>query len=91
MYNYGGLGRKRQIRANMVELEKEAESMGNLERLKLLRMEMARCGHKQTDLAKLMPMDKGALSRRMCGKQKWLMTELERLAEIYEKPRLYFM
>ncbi|MCU7522814.1 MAG: hypothetical protein HF312_21695 [Ignavibacteria bacterium] len=65
--------------------------MENKDREKLFRVEMARCGHTQRDIAALMGMTLSAFNRRIKGRIKWQISELEKAAGIYGKDRKYFV
>lgn len=51
---------------------------------------MAGAGHSQTDLANLLGITRMSIFRKLSGESEWKVSELEKLAEIYGKPKLYF-
>ena len=46
--------------------------------------------HSQKELAQLMGMHRTTLSEKMKGNNSWTIDEIEKLAELYGKPRSYF-
>lgn len=51
---------------------------------------MGGAGHSQTDLANLLGINRMSVSRKLNGESEWKVSELEKLAEIYGKSKLYF-
>ena len=51
---------------------------------------MAGAGHSQTDLANLLGITRMSIFRKLSGESEWKVSELEKLAEIYGKPKSYF-
>lgn len=51
---------------------------------------MAGAGHSQTELANLLGITRMSVFRKLSGETEWKVSELEKLAEIYGKPKFYF-
>lgn len=51
---------------------------------------MAGAGHSQTELANLLGITRMSVFRKLTGETEWKVSELEKLAEIYGKPKFYF-
>lgn len=51
---------------------------------------MVGAGHSQADLARLLGLNRMSVSRKLNEESEWKVSELEKLAEIYGKSKLYF-
>ena len=47
--------------------------------------EMAKYGHKNSDLGKLLGLDHSAISRRLSGQIEWSIGEIEKICDFYQK------
>lgn len=62
----------------------------NQNRIEKIKVAMAIADHSRTKLAELLNIDRNTLTHKLKGKSPWSITEIEQLAQIYDKPRHYF-